>query len=234
MTLLTASRKSFSVAIFLRALMANMPASVRQAELDLPVQTSGSHQRWVQGVRPVGGHQNLDVSSRIEAVQLVDELQHRPLDLVVSSGAVLGADDSDEAGVGPVGHGSGTKSLSGAGGPEQKHTFRGLDTQIDKPLGLQGGLHHFSQLLNLLLTSTDITVDHKLGELFDVDDVFGVLGVGVDDLGASDFYTCIDGEISQLYSPRNLQRLFALQSLFVCSQIPECRRSQACVRLLDA
>lgn len=62
---------------------------VRQAELDLPVQTSGSHQGRVQGVRSVGGHQHFDVASRVEAVQLVDELQHSPLDLVVSTGTVI-------------------------------------------------------------------------------------------------------------------------------------------------
>lgn len=36
MTLLTASRKSFSVAIFLRALMANMPASVHTLRISAP------------------------------------------------------------------------------------------------------------------------------------------------------------------------------------------------------
>lgn len=62
---------------------------VRQAELDLPVQTSGSHQGRVQGVRSVGGHQHFDVASRVEAIQLVDELQHSPLDLVVSTSTVI-------------------------------------------------------------------------------------------------------------------------------------------------
>lgn len=62
---------------------------VRQTELDLPVQTSGSHQGWVQCVWSVGGHQNFDVATRVKAVQLVDELQHGPLDLVVSTGTVV-------------------------------------------------------------------------------------------------------------------------------------------------
>ena len=48
----------------------------------------------------------------------------------------LRSDDSDEAGVCAVGYGSGAQSLSGAGGPEQQHTFRRLDTQIDESLGL--------------------------------------------------------------------------------------------------
>lgn len=62
---------------------------VGEAELNLPVQTSRSHQGWVQCVWSVGGHQNFDVSTRIEAVQLVDELQHCPLDLIVSSSAII-------------------------------------------------------------------------------------------------------------------------------------------------
>lgn len=62
---------------------------VRQAELNLPVQTARSHQGRVECVRSVGGHQNLDVPTRVEPVQLVDELQHGPLDLVVSTGAII-------------------------------------------------------------------------------------------------------------------------------------------------
>lgn len=62
---------------------------IRQAELDLPVQTSRSHEGRVQGVWSVGGHQHFDVATWVEAVQLVDELQHSPLDLVVSTSAVV-------------------------------------------------------------------------------------------------------------------------------------------------
>ena len=45
---------------------------VRQAELNLPIQTSRSHKGWVKGVWPVGGHQYFDVSTWVEAVQLVN------------------------------------------------------------------------------------------------------------------------------------------------------------------
>lgn len=62
---------------------------VRQAELYLPVQTSRPHQGRIQRVRSVCGHQNFDVSSGVEAVQLVDELQHGPLDLVVAASAIV-------------------------------------------------------------------------------------------------------------------------------------------------
>lgn len=64
---------------------------VRQAELDLSVQTTGSHESRVQSVRSVGGHQDLDVSSGVKSVQLVDELQHGPLNLVISSSSVIKA-----------------------------------------------------------------------------------------------------------------------------------------------
>lgn len=67
----------------------NAHLQVGQAELDLPVQTSRSHQGRVQCVRSVGGHQHLDVASRVEAIELVDELQHSPLDLIVSTSTVI-------------------------------------------------------------------------------------------------------------------------------------------------
>lgn len=38
----------------------------------------------------------------------------------------------------------------------------------------------------------------------------------------------------RVVSPCNLQRLLALESLFICSQIPKGRRSQASVRFLDS
>lgn len=38
---------------------------------------------------PVSSHEDLDVSSGVETVKLVNELQHRPLDLVVTTRAVV-------------------------------------------------------------------------------------------------------------------------------------------------
>ena len=40
---------------------------------------------------PVGRHEHLDVAARVEPVQLVDQLEHRPLHLVVTAGAVVEA-----------------------------------------------------------------------------------------------------------------------------------------------
>jgi len=61
---------------------------------------------------PVGCHEDLDVAPRIEAVELVDELEHRPLDLVVPSRAVVEARaadrvdlvEEDDAGLLAAGH----------------------------------------------------------------------------------------------------------------------------------
>merc|ERR1719319_1024510 len=60
-------------------------------------------------------------------------------------------------------------------------------------------------------------VHHELGELLHVDDVLGVVAVGVDDLGAASY----------------LERLLGLEALLVGGEVPEGRRRQAGVRLLD-
>ena len=60
-----------------------------QTKLNLPVQTPRSHEGGVQGVRAVRGHQNLDVSTRVKPIQLVDQLQHGPLDLIVSPSPII-------------------------------------------------------------------------------------------------------------------------------------------------
>ncbi len=44
---------------------------------------------------PVRGHQNFDVSSRVEPIQLVHDFQHRPLNLVVAALAVVEARAAD-------------------------------------------------------------------------------------------------------------------------------------------
>lgn len=49
----------------------------------------------------------------------------------------LGADHPDEACVGSVGHGTSTEGLPCARWSKQQHALRGLNAQIDKPLGLE-------------------------------------------------------------------------------------------------
>merc|ERR1719228_2222537 len=117
-TLCTASRKSFSVTTFLRALMANMPASVHTLRSSAPVELghnlasssylmsfstlmdlawilkmfvlpSWSHESRVKCVWSVGCHQHLDVATRVETIQLVNQLQHGSLNLVVTTSAVI-------------------------------------------------------------------------------------------------------------------------------------------------
>mmetsp|Transcript_15507 Transcript_15507/g.44094 ORF Transcript_15507/g.44094 Transcript_15507/m.44094 type:complete len:360 (-) Transcript_15507:226-1305(-) len=56
---------------------------VGQTKLDLPVQASRTQQRRVQRIRPVGCHQHFDVSPRVESIQLVHNLKHGSLHLVV-------------------------------------------------------------------------------------------------------------------------------------------------------
>ena len=58
---------------------------VRERELDLSVDTSWSNQSGVQGLDPVRGHDDLDVSSCVESVELVEELQHCSLDFAFTT-----------------------------------------------------------------------------------------------------------------------------------------------------
>ena len=62
---------------------------IGKTKLNLSVQTPRSHEGRVQGVRAVGGHQNFDVSTRVKPVQLIDQFQHGPLDLVVPTGSII-------------------------------------------------------------------------------------------------------------------------------------------------
>lgn len=62
---------------------------IRQAELYLPVQPARPHQCWVQSVRSVCGHQHFDVAPGVKPIQLVDELQHGALHLIVTSSPII-------------------------------------------------------------------------------------------------------------------------------------------------
>lgn len=56
---------------------------IRERELDLPVDTPGTQQRRVQALYPVGRQDDLDIRPRIKPIELVQELEHRPLDLTL-------------------------------------------------------------------------------------------------------------------------------------------------------
>ena len=61
----------------------------RWGELDLAVDAPGPDECRVERLDFVGGHDDLDVAARVEAVELVDELQHRALYFIVSTSAVI-------------------------------------------------------------------------------------------------------------------------------------------------
>lgn len=50
-------------------------------ELDLSIDPSWSDQRRVEALDPVCGHNDLDVVSGVEAIELIKQLQKRPLNL---------------------------------------------------------------------------------------------------------------------------------------------------------
>jgi hypothetical protein len=58
---------------------------VREWELDLSVNTTWSNQSGVEGLDPVRGHDNFDVSPCIKSVELVEELQHSPLNFTFTT-----------------------------------------------------------------------------------------------------------------------------------------------------
>lgn len=68
---------------------------IRQTKLDAPVETTRSEQGRIQRIGSVGGHQHLDITSWVETIKLVDELKHRSLHLVITSGTVVKSSTSN-------------------------------------------------------------------------------------------------------------------------------------------
>ncbi|KAI3480031.1 hypothetical protein L1887_57807 [Cichorium endivia] len=56
---------------------------VGQRDLDLAVDTSRPHERRVERVGPVGGHDDLGLAEVVESVHLVEQLHERALDLAI-------------------------------------------------------------------------------------------------------------------------------------------------------
>ena len=59
------------------------PDLIRQGYLNLPVQPPGPQQRWIKCVRAIRRHDNLRPPQIVKAVELVQQLHQRPLDLAV-------------------------------------------------------------------------------------------------------------------------------------------------------
>jgi hypothetical protein len=59
--------------------------TVRVLEEDLSVDTTRTDQSRVESVDLVGSHDDLDVTAVVEAVQLVEQLQHSSLNFALSS-----------------------------------------------------------------------------------------------------------------------------------------------------
>mmetsp|Transcript_19304 Transcript_19304/g.42066 ORF Transcript_19304/g.42066 Transcript_19304/m.42066 type:complete len:233 (+) Transcript_19304:116-814(+) len=54
-------------------------------KFDLAVDPAGPEQRLVQDIDAIGGHNHLDVVCRLEAIELVKQFKHRPLNLGVTT-----------------------------------------------------------------------------------------------------------------------------------------------------
>mmetsp|Transcript_25251 Transcript_25251/g.79226 ORF Transcript_25251/g.79226 Transcript_25251/m.79226 type:complete len:235 (+) Transcript_25251:651-1355(+) len=85
---------------------------VGQRELDLAVDAARADERRVKALDGVCGHDDLDVAALVEAIELVEELEHGTLDLARAAGVgvvALGTDgvnlvDEDDGGRVLVGH----------------------------------------------------------------------------------------------------------------------------------
>lgn len=61
----------------------------RGRELNLAVDSAGSQKGGVENVETVGGHDDFDILGGLEAVELVEQLQHGPLHFRVAAGGAL-------------------------------------------------------------------------------------------------------------------------------------------------
>ena len=63
-------------------LLENMPLSlnIQQRELNFPIYSPRSDQRWIQQFDSVSGHDDFDVSAWIKSIELIEVLEHRLLE----------------------------------------------------------------------------------------------------------------------------------------------------------
>ena len=62
---------------------------IGKRELNLPVNSARSDEGGVEGLNPVGRHDHLHISAGIEAIQLIEQLQHGSLDLPLTSAVAV-------------------------------------------------------------------------------------------------------------------------------------------------
>ena len=60
--------------------------NIGQRKLDFSIDTTWSNESRVEGLDSIRSHDNFDVSSRVETIQLIQKFQHRPLDFTFTSG----------------------------------------------------------------------------------------------------------------------------------------------------
>mmetsp|Transcript_107483 Transcript_107483/g.229489 ORF Transcript_107483/g.229489 Transcript_107483/m.229489 type:complete len:389 (-) Transcript_107483:2-1168(-) len=68
---------------------------VWQAVLHFAVQAPRPQQGWIQGVRPIRRHEDLDIPTSLEAIKLIHNLQHGPLNLAVAVCLIASARAAD-------------------------------------------------------------------------------------------------------------------------------------------
>jgi len=64
---------------------------IRQPDLDLSIETTGTQESGIECVGTVGGHDDLDLAELIEAIHLVQQLHQRALDLAIGRRALAEA-----------------------------------------------------------------------------------------------------------------------------------------------
>jgi hypothetical protein len=62
---------------------------IRILEQDLAVDTAGTDESGIEGFDLVGGHDDFDVAAVVEAVELVEELEHGALDFALAAGGAF-------------------------------------------------------------------------------------------------------------------------------------------------
>ena len=58
-------------------------------EFDFSIDAAGAEESGIQYVEPVGRHDHFDVFGRFEAIELVEEFEHRALDFGIAAGTTF-------------------------------------------------------------------------------------------------------------------------------------------------